>query len=400
MSFQLGKKPYVRRIRRIGRNEKCPCGSGKKYKRCCSKHDELAARIESNPDIIKKANEMIAEKRAKLEAQERLFGKGKPMIHTEWQGKQVIAVGNHLFISPKWKTFHDFLFDYLKHEFGKDWWEKEGKKKGQAKHPVVLWCQSTVKTQKQEQSKQKGKHGICSSIMTGPMAAFYNLGYGLYLIRHNAELRAHFLGRLRDPKQFQGARYELFAISTCIRAGFNIELENEQDRRKKHPEFIGFHRNSGQKIAVEAKSRTRPGMLGQLGMKPGTKNIKTRIGPLLNDAFQKEPKFPYVIFVDVNFPPSQGPMFERKWVRDAMHSQALKNKKNNDRDRFNVVIFTNHPHHYVEEHEYDPEKEFLMCLGNNPIHILSQPQIIIDEIHHALGLYGRIPHELPVEEEN
>jgi len=27
--------PYQRTSPRIGRNEPCPCGSGKKYKRCC-----------------------------------------------------------------------------------------------------------------------------------------------------------------------------------------------------------------------------------------------------------------------------------------------------------------------------------------------------------------------------
>jgi uncharacterized protein YecA (UPF0149 family) len=27
----------VRRVRLVGRNEPCPCGSGKKYKRCCLK---------------------------------------------------------------------------------------------------------------------------------------------------------------------------------------------------------------------------------------------------------------------------------------------------------------------------------------------------------------------------
>jgi preprotein translocase subunit SecA len=32
------KKPVVRRAsERVGRNEPCPCGSGKKYKQCCGK---------------------------------------------------------------------------------------------------------------------------------------------------------------------------------------------------------------------------------------------------------------------------------------------------------------------------------------------------------------------------
>ncbi len=29
------KQPYRRKERKVGRNESCPCGSGKKYKKCC-----------------------------------------------------------------------------------------------------------------------------------------------------------------------------------------------------------------------------------------------------------------------------------------------------------------------------------------------------------------------------
>ncbi|RKD32344.1 preprotein translocase subunit SecA [Thermohalobacter berrensis] len=32
-------KPYIRRKKKIGRNEPCPCGSGKKYKKCCGKNN-------------------------------------------------------------------------------------------------------------------------------------------------------------------------------------------------------------------------------------------------------------------------------------------------------------------------------------------------------------------------
>jgi SEC-C motif-containing protein len=32
--------PYVREEPKIGRNDPCPCGSGKKYKKCCGKHAE------------------------------------------------------------------------------------------------------------------------------------------------------------------------------------------------------------------------------------------------------------------------------------------------------------------------------------------------------------------------
>ncbi len=34
---QEDKKPVVRKAKKVGRNEPCPCGSGKKYKKCCGK---------------------------------------------------------------------------------------------------------------------------------------------------------------------------------------------------------------------------------------------------------------------------------------------------------------------------------------------------------------------------
>ena len=30
-------------MKKPGRNEPCPCGSGKKYKQCCQRHDEIQA---------------------------------------------------------------------------------------------------------------------------------------------------------------------------------------------------------------------------------------------------------------------------------------------------------------------------------------------------------------------
>ncbi|MCI7098671.1 MAG: SEC-C domain-containing protein [Lachnospiraceae bacterium] len=30
-------KPVVKTDKKVGRNDPCPCGSGKKYKKCCGK---------------------------------------------------------------------------------------------------------------------------------------------------------------------------------------------------------------------------------------------------------------------------------------------------------------------------------------------------------------------------
>jgi hypothetical protein len=41
-AFGIERPATVRRIERIGRNERCPCGSGKKYKRCCGARAAVA----------------------------------------------------------------------------------------------------------------------------------------------------------------------------------------------------------------------------------------------------------------------------------------------------------------------------------------------------------------------
>jgi len=35
MSWPMHREPYVREDDKVGRNSPCPCGSGKKYKKCC-----------------------------------------------------------------------------------------------------------------------------------------------------------------------------------------------------------------------------------------------------------------------------------------------------------------------------------------------------------------------------
>ena len=49
-------KTVRRKTRKINRNEPCPCGSGKKYKKCHMQKDEEAARRGENPEWIEKAS--------------------------------------------------------------------------------------------------------------------------------------------------------------------------------------------------------------------------------------------------------------------------------------------------------------------------------------------------------
>jgi SEC-C motif len=38
-SFEEYPEPYVRAEPKVGRNDPCPCGTGKKYKKCCGAQD-------------------------------------------------------------------------------------------------------------------------------------------------------------------------------------------------------------------------------------------------------------------------------------------------------------------------------------------------------------------------
>jgi peptide deformylase len=47
----LGLTMYDRKINNIGPNDKCPCGSEKKYKKCCSNHVQEFEKIKESLDV-------------------------------------------------------------------------------------------------------------------------------------------------------------------------------------------------------------------------------------------------------------------------------------------------------------------------------------------------------------
>ena len=75
------------------------------------------------------------------------------------------------------------------------------------------------------------------------------------VVADNNTLDDVLLARLKHRDHFQGARHELFAEATCLRAGFTVEHENERDGTRKHVEFVAVHKATGQRLSVEAKSK-------------------------------------------------------------------------------------------------------------------------------------------------
>ena len=225
--------------------------------------------------------------RARLEAKEHQRavqqGLGRPIVASETNdGVRVVAVKNRLLHSKKWKTFHDFLGDYIKAALGSEWGNTELKKPLEERHPLLLWYHKVCDHQRQF-IKEPGK--VFGGPAIGAVQAYLQLAYDLYELDHNAELQTKLIERLRNKENFFGARYEVQVAATLVRAGFTIEFEDEDDRNSSHCEFTATNTKTGKQFSVEAK-RAESG----------------RVTRQLVRALKKSAKHTRIVFIDLNAP--------------------------------------------------------------------------------------------------
>lgn len=109
-----------------GRNQPCPCGSGRKYKRC---HGSVAPAAPSREPPTAPASTSFASAADRRAAQEfirqRQQGLGRPIIAAKLGDRQFVSVGKTLYQSARWKTFPDFLDDYIRRVFDPGWGNDE-----------------------------------------------------------------------------------------------------------------------------------------------------------------------------------------------------------------------------------------------------------------------------------
>ncbi len=148
----------------------------------------------------------------------------------------------------------------------------------------MQWCEAL--RQLQLRNPEPDDHGVCSGEPDGPSFAYLLLAYDLYLLGDHGKLRARFVERLKDREAFQGARYELFVAARMIRAGFDLEPENEGDGSTQHAEYVATHRRTKEMFAVEAKSRRAPGVLGLVGEPVVRKVFNSRVQLVKLDVHQ------------------------------------------------------------------------------------------------------------------
>ena len=340
----------------------------------------------NNSDV----NRILSEMRQKKRKRKRIYGDVKPIIETDGSGKKFIAVGNIVYYSDKWSTFPDFLFEYLWYVFGKKWFDAELVKSPKSQHPVMQWWFSLHRFHEQQEKLDVGVFGVTP---TGPMKAFLTLSYDLYLLNHHSTMPKIIVERLKNIDQFQGARYELFATTTMIRSGFDIEYEDEEDGLSKHVEFTAIHKKTGEKIAIEAMSRHRNGILSFQKKKLDIKKTRIRVGKLINQAINKEPKIPFIIFIDLNLHPDDIVGFaDDPSLRELIKSVDTVRQDELKKDYFNAIFYTNHPYHYGDDYSPYAKDHLSAVISQKQKYPLSSMQLI-ETIQKAIMQHRNIPNE-------
>src|SRR5262245_7785843 len=171
-------------VAKLGRNEPCRCGSGKKYKNChlISDQDRERAKHRAKQMRPRAAPRHVIEMMRRHELQEEVRrvqqGLGRPIISTMFKDHRMVAVGDQMFWSKDWKTFPDFLTTYVKKTLGSDWGNAEIEKTLAERHPIMQWYDAYAHYQ-QSTIREKGQ--VASARINGIVACYLGLAYSLYL---------------------------------------------------------------------------------------------------------------------------------------------------------------------------------------------------------------------------
>jgi hypothetical protein len=376
--------------RLLSQDDPCPCGSGRTFGECCLREGRFAYAGEIPVIQIPRPPVELVESVKNEKQRQAQFGHVRPAVHTTWRGQKWVAVGKTLLNSDKWKTPADFLLDYLMYVMTPAWGNAELAKPLPERHPVMQFYDAMCRLQLQAQ-QQRGPDGLFGVAPSGAMRAYMLLAYDLYTLQHHSALQDRLLHRLRLRDQYQGARHELFAAATCIRAAYDIEHEDESDRSSKHTEFTAVHRLTGASICVEAKSKHRSGVLGMAGEREPDEEIRTRLGRLINDALKKPHKHALVIFLDLNLPSASPTPGTPEWFTKIVDAILRDIDRKGKEDPWDLLVFSNQPDHYASSDDPVLGGYALGMLGKNA-RMSSEPPPAILAICEAANKFGTLPN--------
>lgn len=382
---------------KIGRNELCFCGSGKKYKKCCIY--KVIPIIQPTPtemeEIRQKQLEFIQQQNQRksfLNSRGIYIDFVRPTI---FQGKKVWALGSTVYHSrPTNETFHEFIIYILYITLGEEWRLNQLTLPEEEQHFIYRCsCRYSEWRLKNAIPANKISENIWGLKPDGWSRALVSLAFDICSLVHAEHLPENLLNRLKNRDQYQGARYEIAVAAIIARLGYKIHFLDEVGIKIAHCEFIAEDIVSGEKIAVEAKSKEREGVLHRKGKAEESKLLWGDIQRLYRHALNQNPKDkPFLIFIDMNSPQTPNLNWEDKpWVKDIkkMVKQTPLHIPNNP-DPCSGLIFTNYSYHYQSENEA-LSGEHLLSIPLYPSFPIKKPEFFT-QLQQGLGNYGNVPN--------
>jgi len=294
-------------------------------------------RIEDSPPDVQ-----AMARRFRREAVANSFSGPMP-IKLDYQDYTFRAIGNRLYYKKKHQTYVDFLLDPIKFAFGPKWRKAQVALPEAERHIVMQWSGSWYRYCTKVRPKGVSPDAICATVPTGDAQALLTLADDLYRLQLAGNLTSSLMRRLRTAAEFQGARYEIQVASIFLRSGFEIEWADEKDR---HCEFYALHRHSKQRVAVEAKNRRRPGVLGNKGI--FSTSHPFGIEQLYERARGQNPgDRPFSIFIDVNWPSTpELPRYQKPWMQEVFRWAQNHVPTREAPEIVALSAFTNYSWHY------------------------------------------------------
>jgi len=312
----------------------------------------------------------------------------RPLI---FQGKKIWAVGNRIYGRPPDETFHEFIINLLSGTLGKEWWdlhvastEKHFMMKCFLKY--AEWRQRSASYAKRETPQ------VWSAPPDGWTRSLIALAFDVVTLAHAQRLPDTILKRLRNKDQYQGARYEIAIAAIFARLDCQIEFLDDKEKSSTHCEFIAYHRPSKIRIAVEVKSRHRPGAIHTPGIAEEEKLLRGDIGRLLREALQQNPgNLPFLVFIDLNSPLTPNLEMQNKpWFKDIREILDQYETPTLERpDSWTGLFLTNYSYHYQTEKEADSGERLavLPLFATHPL-----PFNFLGMLNRALSSYGNVPN--------
>lgn len=382
----------------LGRNDPCLCGSQVKYKRCCLPKGVSPPRPASEvpPEVLEAHNRTQAERRL-LESQGIYIDFPNTIT---LKGKSFLAVGNQLLWIPQPDlSFHQLIIWNLTMTLGKEWWATESAKP-EAKRHFMRRCLDEMKANPpgEEQDFQQVTDKLRTFQATGHMQSIISVAFDVYLLAHKSFMPDDWMRRLSDRNEYQGVRYEIAIASLFVRIGCNLEFYPAENPKRRRAEFIAHHPETGVRVAVEAKSRQRPGILNAKGEADLRKAMRGDIHGLFNKALKKETDdLSFLIFIDVNAPTETGVSTkDSQWFKDVQKMfDSLETPTAAKPQSHNALIITNYSFHY-DGNDVTRGGSFSFVYGQYPRYPIAGglDGVFMSKILQATGGYGYVPPNL------